>query len=45
MFKMGDSLFLRSPVSLPATPYASSYPETPMPNQGELYPLIYTNNM
>ncbi|MCJ8741509.1 hypothetical protein PDJAM_G00071510 [Pangasius djambal] len=42
-----DSMFnMQTPVSLPATPFASPYPEAPMPNQGEMYPsLLYSNSM
>ncbi|MCI4387269.1 hypothetical protein PGIGA_G00072160 [Pangasianodon gigas] len=42
-----DSMFnMQTPVSLPATPFASPYPDAPMPNQGEMYPsLLYSNSM
>ncbi|XP_027026124.1 signal transducer and activator of transcription 6 isoform X2 [Tachysurus fulvidraco] len=37
---------MRTPVSLPPTPFAPSYPDSPMPSQGEMYPtLLYSNNM
>ncbi|XP_026776231.3 signal transducer and activator of transcription 6 isoform X1 [Pangasianodon hypophthalmus] len=42
-----DSMFnMQTPVSLPSTPFASPYPDAPMPNQGEMYPsLLYSNSM
>ncbi|TSR39604.1 hypothetical protein Baya_11731 [Bagarius yarrelli] len=34
------------PITHPAAPFAPTYPEAPMPNQGEMYPpVLYNNSM